>query len=487
MSHSINTEKYATWSREELIAKLLNYETGQQIQHDSISTTATTTSLSCDSDKTSTFKKSSKKSPRPFDMSKYSKRHIALKLAYFGWNYHGFAMNVNEQKFPTIEGHLHFALMNSKMILDPSKCNFSKCGRTDKGVSSLGQVVALDIRSNLPQDSPHVLPITPMNDGTPIKQDVTSTNEDGIKGKPKQIEEIPYIETLNRMLPDDIRIIAWAPVNSDFNARHDCRSRHYKYFFVKRNLDIDLMRNAAKRFLGTHDFRNFCKIDGAKQIDNFLRTILHVEIDLVQDQQNCSTDEFYVFDLKGTAFLWHQVRCMMAILFLVGQKLEEPSIIDDLLDIKKTPAKPIYNMASELPLVLYDCQYDNVKWHYGRDDNMFNTLSKLYKHIYEQWYGYATKSLLFSKLLNDLGGMSLKRFIHPGQELKNLPINTEQTLKELVSSDISTSSDNLSNIITGGGGKELRVRKYVKIASRETCDSAESKNEKYKVKRIKLE
>ncbi|CAG8748850.1 10100_t:CDS:2, partial [Racocetra persica] len=381
---------------------------------------------------------------------------------YFGWNYHGFATSADEQKFPTIEGHLHSALMNSRIISDPTKCNFSKCGRTDKGVSSLGQVIALDVRSNLPRDSPHVLPTISVDDDISNKQNDVKTDQ-------KQIEEIPYIETLNRLLPDDIRIIAWAQVNPDFNARHDCRFRHYKYFFVKRNLDIDLMRDAANRFLGTHDFRNFCKIDGAKQIDNFERTVLHVGIDLVRDQPNLSiTEEFFVFDLKGTAFLWHQVRCMMAILFLVGQKFEEPSIVDDLLDIKKTPAKPIYNMASELPLVLYDCQYDNVKWCYGRDDNMFNTLSKLYKHIYEQWYIHATKSLLFSTLLNDLGGMSLKNFIHPGQELKNFLTQIEQTLKEFVSSEIGTSSDNLSSIITGGGGKELRVRNYVKIANRKT-------------------
>ncbi|CAG8650627.1 20789_t:CDS:2 [Cetraspora pellucida] len=457
MSHSIGAEKYATWSKEELIAKLLNYETGQQTQCDSISTT-TVTSMSCDTDTTS---KKRKKNPRPFDMSKYSKRHIAFKLAYFGWNYHGFAANVDEQKFPTIEGHLHSALMSSKMITDPAKCNFSKCGRTDKGVSSLGQVIALDIRSNLPRDSPYVLPIISADDNS------SSNKQDDVKTEPKQIEEIPYIETLNRLLPDDIRIIAWAPVNPDFNARHDCRFRHYKYFFVKRNLNIDLMRDAANRFLGTHDFRNFCKIDGAKQIDNFERTILHLGIDLVQDQQNfTTTEEFYVFDLKGTAFLWHQVRCMMAILFLVGQKLEDPSIVDVLLDIKKTPAKPIYNMASELPLVLYDCQYDNVKWCYGRDDNMLNTLSKLYKHIYEQWYIHTTKSLLFSTLLNDLGGISLKKFIHPGQELQNIPTQFEQTLKELASSEINTPSDNLSSIITGG--KELRVRNYVKLANQYT-------------------
>ena len=34
------------------------------------------------------------------------------------------------------------------------------------------------------------------------------------------LEEINYVHTLNRLLPDDIRALAWAPVPSDFNARY---------------------------------------------------------------------------------------------------------------------------------------------------------------------------------------------------------------------------------------------------------------------------
>lgn len=30
--------------------------------------------------------------------------------------------------------------------------------------------------------------------------------------------------------------------------------------------------------------------------------------------------------LKGSAFLWHQVRCMVAILFMVGQGIESPDV-----------------------------------------------------------------------------------------------------------------------------------------------------------------
>lgn len=37
-----------------------------------------------------------------------------------------------------------------------------------------------------------------------------------------------------------------------------------------------------------------------------------------------------------------QVRCMMAVLFLIGQKLEAPEIINQLLDVQSNPRKPQY-------------------------------------------------------------------------------------------------------------------------------------------------
>ncbi|EXX74149.1 uncharacterized protein OCT59_026443 [Rhizophagus irregularis] len=460
MSQLPGNEKYSNWTKKQLIEKLLFYESN--LEENTLNSTNSQIILTKKVDKKN--KKST--SARPFDWSKYSIRSIALKIAYLGWNYSGFASQGNEDDFPSIEGHLFKSLLNAKLIADPSDCNFSKCGRTDKGVSGLGQVVSLDVRSNLPKNT---------------SSDITNN---------KKIEEVPYIDTLNRLLPDDIRILAWAPVDKDFSARFNCKSRKYKYFFVRGNLDIELMREAANRFLGTHDFRNFCKVDGSKQITNFERTILEARIDPVQykHQDNpLEFREFYVFNLRGTAFLWHQVRFMMSILFLIGQKLESPSIIDNLLDITKTPAKPNYEMASEIPLVLYDCEFDNLEWQYGRDSGTsFNTLSRLYKHVYGQWYIHTTKSLVYSTLLYDLGEMSLNQIMQNEMKEQN---TQNKSLKDFVYSDnnIITSSTNASTSIILGGGKEHRIRNYVKISNKKTCDTAESKNEKYKVKRIKLD
>ena len=42
-----------------------------------------------------------------------------------------------------------------------------------------------------------------------------------------------------------------------------------------------------------------------------------------------------------------EVRCMVAVLLLVGQGLEEPSVVAELLDIEKHPRKPLYDLADE--------------------------------------------------------------------------------------------------------------------------------------------
>ena len=53
-------------------------------------------------------------------------------------------------------------------------------------------------------------------------------------------EELPYMVMLNNNLPNDIRVLAWSPVDTDFNARFSCLHRTYKYFFPKGNMDINV-------------------------------------------------------------------------------------------------------------------------------------------------------------------------------------------------------------------------------------------------------
>lgn len=388
---------------------------------------------------------------RDFDPSKYSTRLIALKFAYLGQRYNGFEHHTNNTTpLPTIEEELWKALNKARLLspLDTSSikegevnwdaCEYSKCGRTDKGVSAFGQVIGVRLRSNRPLLRPPAdkaeigggsddnlqlgkedCPIAQIHDGLPnsppSSPPLTEHSSDPSSSFHPLDDEIPYIQVLNRLLPPDIRVLAWCPSPpADFSARFSCKERRYRYFFTQPAftpttgaaalnggltgagtgsrsrregwLHIDAMKEGARKFVGLHDFRNFCKVDASKQIENFERRIFYSDIEEVDpstrpvgyvalpgfrefaplaaanghatgDAQNGTMQipKVYYFALHGSAFLWHQVRHMVAVLFLIGQGLEPPSLVDDLLDIKKTPRKPMYEMADDAPLVLWDC------------------------------------------------------------------------------------------------------------------------------------
>ena len=77
-----------------------------------------------------------------------------------------------------------------------------------------------------------------------------------------------------------IRILGYAVVDDDFDARFSCLYREYKYFFNLGSMDLGLIKEAAEKLIGEHDFRNFCKRDEGKvkdgQEQNFMRKILSI-------------------------------------------------------------------------------------------------------------------------------------------------------------------------------------------------------------------
>lgn len=147
---------------------------------------------------------------------------------------------------------------------------------------------------------------------------------------------------INRILPPDIKAVAWMPLEStEISARFDCYRRTYRYYFPRGNMNIENMKRASEYLIGTHDFRNLCKMDVANGVTTFMREVMHVDI---QKFGNDSTDkgddqgyDMFYFELTGSAFLWHQIRCIMAILFLVGQGMEDVTVIPELLDVEKNP------------------------------------------------------------------------------------------------------------------------------------------------------
>ncbi|KAI5272136.1 pseudouridine synthase [Aureobasidium subglaciale] len=422
------TPDYTSWTNEQLVKRVADLEA--QLRNNRIAPIPDPS--------IATPPKKKQKQDRPFDASRYHTRHIALKFAYLGQRYNGFEHHSgNKTPLPTIEEELWKALIKTRLIfptragqlkegeIDWEGTDYSKCGRTDRGVSAFGQVIGIRVRSLKPMPKEE----KPAEENTDEMQGIDGNAKEEAKKKEDKkpqkpwdhiIDELPYIQLLNRVLPEDIRMLAWCPTPpADFNARFNCRERRYRYFFTQPAfapvpghaglmttatgktlregcLDIEAMRDAAKRYEGAHDFRNFCKVDPAKQITNFERRIFKASIEEVDVSQapagfishpafaqsanevtrkassdDMSIPKIYTFDVNGSAFLWHQVRHLVAVLFLVGQGFEPPSIVSDLLDMEKYPTRPKYEMATDAPLVLWDCIFpdheDNDK---SREDAM---------------------------------------------------------------------------------------------------------------------
>ena len=282
---------------------------------------------------------------------------MAFKFMYIGEKYDGLVIQSTTKN--TIEEKIFFALKKANFLENKSteelisSSNYSRCGRTDKGVSSTGNIFSLNIRYN---------------------------------------ENYNYTKILNNLLPNDINILNNIIVDDSFDARFSCLYREYKYFFIKENLNIDIMKKACELLKGVHNFKKFCKIDKSDENwenKNYERRIYEIDIKKVDDINfNLFNNEeyysCYYCIIKGSAFLWHQVRCIMSILFLIGNEQEEISIINEMLNVPLNNNKEFfYNLADEKNLVLTDCVFEFYNFQSNNEENSCESyfkLEKLYKN-----------------------------------------------------------------------------------------------------------
>ncbi|KAI0277806.1 pseudouridine synthase, partial [Russula aff. rugulosa BPL654] len=476
-----------------------------------------------------TKQKQKQKHPRrrEFNFSAYPTRKIAFKFSYAGSGYGGLAWQTGPTPLPTVEGELFAALAKARLV-DPEGglegCGWERCGRTDRGVSAAGQVISLYVRcSNRPSlslsSSPSVtveeetsagrkggcLTAENGSDASPtLQQTVTpessSSLTTGNRGRTSAEQQtsskdrLRYLHTLNAILPPSIRVYAWAPVAPAFSARFSCRVRHYKYFFsAARNLDIDAMRNAAGRLVGEHDFRNLCKLDPAKQITSFRRRILRADISPLNDDHNNNNTaglggggDMHVLDLVGTAFLYNQVRHIMAVLLLIGARLESPSVISALLNVdpnsnnaggeedyreEEPPVvtcKPEYQMADPLPLVLWDCVYapEDAPW---RTDDADIDGSEGSAGLHSQLTGLAERAQIEATLAEHFLTVA-SQFHAPPPGLLGQPAAGERGPWD----------------VPLGGGMARREGRYVPLLKRKRLESVEVVNTRWRTRKDRL-
>jgi len=74
-----------------------------------------------------------------------------------------------------------------------------------------------------------------------------------------------------------------------------------------------------------------------------------------------------------------------------------PQVIDSLLDITKTPRKPQYKMAAELPLILRSCLFDKADFMCSSDASRSLTL-----HLNDEYHHYMLQAEIFHEALSCL-------------------------------------------------------------------------------------
>lgn len=284
------------------------------------------------------------KPARAFKWDNYSTHKVALRLAYHGHIYDGLAKQVETAN--TVEGVLVEALTRLRLIPLTGPADFARCGRTDKGVSALGNVVSLTIRASV-KPTPPVSAKSATSNNSNSSSDLTSQNE---AQRPAVACALDYANMLNHVLPPTIRVVGHARVPPSFDARFSCTSRTYRYYFCHVGLNMAAMQQAAQYMLGTHNFRNLCKTD-VIHVNNFVRHVTAVSI----VPSPLLPDSISYLEITANSFLYHQIRCTMTVLLLVGRGLEEPSVVRALLE--RGDAKPHYPLADAGPLVLWCCSF----------------------------------------------------------------------------------------------------------------------------------
>lgn len=223
-------------------------------------------------------------------------RNVRLIVEYEGTNYAGWQI---QDGLPTVQGSLADAVGE----LTGTEVIIRGASRTDAGVHALGQVACFNTLSTIPASS--------------------------------------MARALNSKLPGDIVVIEAADADPAFDPRRDSKSKTYLYrilnrpmpsavharfsWFVYEPLDIGLMREAARHFIGEKDFASFMAAhsDAAHSI----REVTGVEIER-------RGDEIVEVQVMGTAFLRHMVRIMVGTLVEAGKGRLHPDGVLPILDAK---------------------------------------------------------------------------------------------------------------------------------------------------------
>ncbi|KAK2645996.1 hypothetical protein Ddye_021191 [Dipteronia dyeriana] len=221
-----------------------------------------------------------------------------LVIAYDGTRYSGWQFQTSP---PTIQCIVEKALIRGTK-LERKDLHLVGASRTDTGVHAWGQVAHF----------------------------VTPFNYDSLES---------IHAALNGLLPSDIRIREISPAVPEFHARFSAKSKVYHYKIYNDavmdpfqchyahhsiyKLNTSVMREAAKHYIGKHDFSAFANASRNNRVPDPVKTIFRFDV--------IEMGALLQLEIEGSGFLYRQVRNMVALLLQIGKEAIPPDIVPKIL------------------------------------------------------------------------------------------------------------------------------------------------------------
>ncbi len=208
-----------------------------------------------------------------------------LVIAYDGTNYSGWQV---QKTGVGVQQKVEEAL--TKIFLTPKRLHSSS--RTDTGVHAIGMVAHVEIP----------------------------------KAELRTMDARKLLLALNANLPSDVKVMSAKKVPADFHARFNACGKQYRYFIwnhsalnpllrtqawhVPKDLDLAAMREAAKLFVGKHDFKSFAA-NRDYEMESTVRTMHRCEIQ--------KKGPLLTVIIEGDGFLYKMCRGIAGTLVQLGQ------------------------------------------------------------------------------------------------------------------------------------------------------------------------
>jgi len=211
-------------------------------------------------------------------------RTFRLVLEYDGRDFEGWQIQAGERPARTVQGVVGEAFE----AVTRNRARVRGAGRTDAGVHAMGQIASVQVATGLTVEA--------------------------------------LTRSLNGYFPPDLAVRGIAEVPPGWDALREAHGKHYRYriwngrqrsplragtfHWLREPLSVDRMREAARAFVGTHDF---AALRGAgSSVKTTVRTVQALRIDGEAGAE-------IILDVEGGGFLRHMVRNLTGTLIEIGR------------------------------------------------------------------------------------------------------------------------------------------------------------------------